>query len=89
MTRWFKGVSRAKTGERIRLLEAERQAKQTALMAECDKRLAEHPYCLCDCTDIRTLGCRITWRRKRGRILAEFVVFMEPDATQHVYRWRI
>jgi hypothetical protein len=87
--RLFQGVSRARTGERLRLLEAERIAKQMALMAECDKRLAEHTLGLCDCSDIRVFGGKLRWCRAQGHLLVVVEIWVEPALEVYVYKWRL
>lgn len=89
MVRWYKGLNGAKSGDRLRLLAAERQAKQMALASCVDQRLSSTSDLICDCTDIEVLGARLTWCRKRGRILVQITVFMMPGATPHTFRWRL
>jgi hypothetical protein len=84
-----KGLNRARTGERLKLLTAESQARKSAVVAECDKRLTQHPIGLCDCADIRALGCRIDWGRKNGRIYARFRVVVMPSAAIHDFLWSL
>jgi hypothetical protein len=89
MIGWRRGLSGAKTSERLRILDAECRARQMALVAFCDERCSQHPIGLAECSDVRVFGSKILWRRRKGRVLVHITVWIEPTLKRYTYKWRL
>ena len=79
LVEWRKGLSSARTNERLQLCQLEERSRRFALELECAERCAEHPLGIADCADLVAEVVSFRWCRTRTHLLARVMVHVKPE----------